>query len=228
MYIEEVQRILDKHGGYLEIVGVKAGTTKIPYRLHGDYFIENANMNKRTLKQAGNLMSNDPNAFNLALAERLKDFADKMGSEYAERAIAVIDKLEELDNLHASKQREKTADLMSYAARAYDSFEMCTLREVGDYLEAVGITAGVTSKPYPTWDKFIEILDINKPLLKQATKLMSKDYGTFTRVATKRLKYFAGEMGGEYAERVADVIDALAKLKSSTTKAYNPLKVFDL
>lgn len=34
-------------------------------------------------------------------------------------------------------------------------YEMRTLREVGDYLEAVGITAGVTSKPYPTSDKFI-------------------------------------------------------------------------
>lgn len=67
--------------------------------------------------------------------------------------------------------------------------------------------------PYPTTSKFIEIVDINKTRLKQAANLMSEDYGAFTRAATKRLKYFAGEMGGEYAERVADIIDALAKLK---------------
>lgn len=57
MHIEEVQKILNKHGGYLEMVGVEPGITKIPYRLHGDYFIEIANMNKRQLMQAGNLMS---------------------------------------------------------------------------------------------------------------------------------------------------------------------------
>ena len=213
MYIEEVQRILDKHGGYLEIVGVKAGITKIPYRLHGDYFIKIEHMNKRQLKQAGNLMSNDPNAFNLALAERLKDFIDDASDEYAERAIGIIDKLAELDNLNVGKQQEKEEYLKNYAAHIYDSFEMQTLREVGDYLRAVGVRAGVTSMPYPTTSKFIEIVDINKTLLKQAAKLMLEDYGAFTRAATKRLKYFVGEMGGEYAERVADVIDALAKLK---------------
>jgi hypothetical protein len=221
MYIEEVQRILDKHGGYLEIVGVKAGITKIPYRLHGDYFIEIANMNKRQLKQAGNLMSNNPSAFNLALAERLKDFVDDASDEYAERAISIIDKLAELDNLNVGEQRAKEAghkdtyiEAYEYhkAFNRYDSFEMQTLREVGDHLEAFGVRAGVTSPPYPRHD-FIEILDIDKPQLKQAANLMSKNYGTFTRVVTKRLKYFAGEMGGEYAERVADVIDALAKLK---------------
>lgn len=212
MYIEEVQKILDKHSSYLEIVGVKAGITKIPYRLHGNYFIKIARMNERQLKQAGSLMSNDPNAFNLALAERLKVFVDDASDEYAERAIGIIDKLAELDNLHAGEQLEKVADLENFAGRAYDSFEMQTLREVGDYLEAVGINAGVTYPPYPT-SEFIEILDVDKTLLKQAANLMSEDYGTFTRAATERLKYFAGEMGGEYAERVADVIDALAKLK---------------
>lgn len=212
MYIEEVQKILDKHSSYLEMVGVKAGITKIPYRLHGDYFIEIANMNKRQLRQAGNLMSNDPNAFNLALAERLKDFVNDASDEYAEHAIAVIDKLVELDNLYAGEQLEKVADLENFAGRAYDSFEMQTLREMSDYLKAVGINAGVTYPPYPT-SEFIEILDVDKTRLKQATKLMSEDYGTFTRAATKRLKYFAGEMGGEYAERVAEVIDALVKLK---------------
>lgn len=221
MYIEEVQKILDKHGGYLEIVGVKAGITRIPYRLHGDYFIEIANMNKRQLRQAGNLMSNDPNAFNLALAERLKDFVNDASDEYAEHAIAVIDKLVELDNLYAGKQHAKEAghkdtyvEAYEYykAFNRYDSSEMQTLREVGDYLGAVGVRAGVTSPPYPRHD-FIEILDIDKPQLKQAANLMSENYGTFTRAAAKRLKYFAGEMGGEYAERVADVIDALAKLK---------------
>ena len=221
MYIEEVQKILDKHGGDLEIVGVKAGITKIPYRLHGDYFIEITNMNKRQLKQAGNLMSNDPNAFNLALAERLKDFVNDASDEYAEHAIAVIDKLVELDNLYAGKQHAKEAghkdtyvEAYEYykAFNRYDSFEMQTLREVGDYLEAVGVRAGVTSPPYPT-DDFIEILDVDKPQLEQAANFMSKNYGTFTRAATKRLKYFASEMGGEYAERVAEVIDALAKLK---------------
>lgn len=213
MYIEEVQKILDMHSSYLEIVGVKAGITKIPYRLHGDYFLEIANMNKRQLMQAGNLMSNDSNAFNLALAERLKDFVNDASNEYTERAIGIIDKLAELDNLNVGKQQEEEGYLIkNYAARIYGSFEMQTLREVGDYLKAVGVRAGVTSPPYPTHD-FIEILDIDKPQLKQAANLMSENYGTFTRAATKRLKYFAGEMGGEYAERVADVIDALAKLK---------------
>lgn len=216
MHIEEVQKILNKHGGYLEMVGVEPGITKIPYRLHGDYFIEIANMNKRQLMQAGNLMSNNPNAFNLALAERLKDFVDEASDEYAE-----------LDNLHAGEQLEKVADLENFAGRACDSFEMHTLREMSDYLEAVGINAGVTYPPYPT-SEFIEILDVDKTLLKQATKLMSENYGTFTRAATKRLKYFAGEMGGEYAERVADVIDALTENKSSTAKARNPLNVFKM
>lgn len=213
MYIEEVQKILDKHGDYLEMVGVEPGIKEIPYRLHGNYFIKIEHMNKHLLRQAGNLMSNDPNAFNLALAERLKDFIDDASDEYAERAIGIIDKLAELDNLNVGKQQEKTEDLWSYAARAYDSFEMQTLREVGDYLRAVGVRAGVTSMPYPTTSKFIKIVDIDKPQLKQAANLMSENYGTFTRAATKHLKYFAGEMGGEYAERVADVIDALAKLK---------------
>lgn len=213
MYIEEVQKILDEHSSYLEMIGVEPGITKIPYRLHGDYFIEIANMNKRQLIQAGNLMSNDPNAFNLALAERLKDFVNDASDEYAERAIGIIGKLAELDNLNVGKQHEKEGYLKSYAAHIYDSFEMQTLREVGGYLEAVGVRAGVTSMPYPTTSKFIQIVDVNKTTLKQAANLMSANYGTFTRAATKRLKYFAGEVGGEYAERVADVIDALTKLK---------------
>ena len=213
MYIEEVQRILDKHSSYLEIVGIEPGIKEIPYRLHGNYFIKIEHMNKHLLRQAGNLMSNDPNAFNLALAERLKDFIDDASDEYAERAIGIIDKLAELDNLNVGKQQEKEEYLKNYAAHIYDSFEMQTLREVGDYLRGVGVRAGVTSMPYPTTSKFIQIMDINKTILKQATKLMSENYGTFTRAATKRLNHFAGEMGGEYAERVADVIDALAKLK---------------
>lgn len=213
MYIEEVQKILDKHSSYLEIVGVEPGIKEIPYRLHGNYFIKIEHMNEHLLKQVGNLMSNDPNAFNFALAERLKGFVDDASDEYAERAITVIDKLAELDNLNVGTQQEKEEYLKNYASHIYDSFEMQTLREVGDYLRAVGVRAGVTSMPYPTTSKFIEIVDINKTLLKQAAKLMSKNYGTFNRAATKRLKYFAGEMGGEYAERVADVIDALAKLK---------------
>ena len=224
MYIKEVQKVLNKHGGYLEIIGVKAGITKIPYRLHGDYFIEIANMNKRQLMQAGSLMSNDPNAFNLALAERLKDFVDEASDEYAERAIGIIDKLAELDNLHAGNQHEEAADLENYAAHIYDSFEMQTLREMSDYLKAVGVRAGVTSPPYPT-SKFIEILDVDKTLLKQAANLMSANYGTFTRAATDRLKYYSGEMGGEYAERVADVIDALTEIKNPASKARNPLTV---
>lgn len=227
MYIEKVQKILDKHGGYLKMVGVEPGITKIPYRLHGDYFIEIANMNKRQLRQAGNFMSNDPNAFNLALAERLKDFVDDASDEYAERAIGIIDKLAELDNLNVGKQHEKEEYLKNYATHIYDSFEMQTLREVGGSLKSVGIRAGVTYPPYPT-SEFIEILDVDKTLLKQAANLMSENYGTFTRAATKRLKYFSGEMGGEYAGRVADVIDALTEIKSSTAKARNPLNVFKM
>jgi hypothetical protein len=123
-------------------------------------------------------------------------------------------------------------------------YEMRTLREVGSYLRAVGITAVVTSKPYPTSDKFIEIVDINKPLLKQATTLMSEDSSTFTLAAAKRLKYFAGEMDSEYAECAAEVIAALAELdklhasiqrekkvagvKNAAAKAYNRLKMFSL
>lgn len=213
MYIEEVQKILDKHSSYLEIVGVEPGIKEIPYRLHGNYFIKIEHMNEHLLRQAGSLMSNDPNAFNLALAERLKDFVDDARDEYAYRAIGIIDKLAELDNLNVGTQQEKEEYLKNYASHIYDSFEMQTLREVGDYLGAVGVRAGVTSMPYPTTSKFIEIVDINKTRLKQAANLMSEDYGAFTRAATKRLKYFAGEMGGEYAERVADIIDALAKLK---------------
>lgn len=123
-------------------------------------------------------------------------------------------------------------------------YEMRTLREVGSYLRAVGITAVVTSKPYPTSDKFIEIVDINKPLLKQATTLMSEDSNTFTLAAAKRLKYFASEMDSEYAECAAEVIAALAELnklhasiqrekkvaglKNAAAKAYNRLKMFNL
>lgn len=118
-------------------------------------------------------------------------------------------------------------------------YEMRTLREVGDHLEAVGITAVVTSPPYP-WYDFIEIVDINKPQLKQATNLMSEDSSTFTLAAAKRLKYFAGEMDSEYAECAAEVIVALAELdklhaskqrekkvagfKNAAAKAYNRLK----
>ena len=123
-------------------------------------------------------------------------------------------------------------------------YEMRTLREVGSYLRAVGITAVVTSKPYPTSDKFIEIVDINKPLLKQAANLMSEDSSTFTLAAAKRLKYFAGEMDSEYAECAAEVIAALAELnklhasiqrekkvaglKNAAAKAYSRLKMFNL
>lgn len=228
MYIEEVQKILAKHSSYLKMVGIEPGITKIPYRLHGDYFIEIANMNKRQLMQAGNLMSNDPNAFNLALAERLKDFVDEASDEYAERAIGIIDKLAELDNLHAGNQHEEAADLENYAAHIYDSFEMQTLREMSDYLKAVGVRAGVTSMPYPTTSEFIEILDVDKTLLKQAANLMSANYGTFTRATTEHLKYFAGEMGGEYSERVADVIDALTEIKNPASKSRNPLNVFKM
>lgn len=123
-------------------------------------------------------------------------------------------------------------------------YEMRTLREVGSYLRAVGITAVVTPKPYPTSDKFIQIVDINKPLLKQATTLMSEDSSTFTLAAAKRLKEFAGEMDSEYAECAAEVIVALAELdklhasiqrkkkvaglKNAAAKAYNHLKMFSL
>lgn len=123
-------------------------------------------------------------------------------------------------------------------------YEMRTLREVGSYLRAAGITAVVTSKPYPTSDKFIKIVDINKPLLKQATTLMSEDSNTFTLAAAKRLKYFASEMDSEYAECAAEVIAALAELnklhasiqrekkvaglKNAAAKAYNRLKMFNL
>lgn len=123
-------------------------------------------------------------------------------------------------------------------------YEMRTLREVGSYLRAVGITAVVTSKPYPTSDKFIKIVDINKPLLKQATTLMSEDSNTFTLAAAKRLKYFASEMDSEYTECAAEVIAALAELnklhasiqrekkvaglKNAAAKAYNRLKMFNL
>lgn len=102
------------------MVGVEAGIKKIPYRLNGDYFLEAKQVNNRQLKQAGNLMSNDHHAFNLALAERLKGFAGEMGGEYAERAIEVIDKLAELDKVYASKQREKEmVKLKNAATNAY-------------------------------------------------------------------------------------------------------------
>lgn len=123
-------------------------------------------------------------------------------------------------------------------------YEMRTLREVGSYLRAVGITAVVTSKPYPTSDKFIQIVDMNKPQLEQAANLMSEDSSTFTLAAAKRLKEFAGEMDGEYAERSAEVIVALAELdklhasiqrkkkvaglKNAAAKAYIRLKMFNL
>lgn len=124
-------------------------------------------------------------------------------------------------------------------------YEMRTLREVGDDLETVGITAGVTSKPYPNSDKFIlQIVDMNKPQLEQAANLMSEDSSTFTLAAAKRLTEFAGEMDGEYAERSAEVIVALAELdklhasiqrkkkvaglKNAAAKAYSRLKMFNL
>lgn len=96
MYIKEVQKILNKHSSYLEIVGVKAGITKIPYRLHGDYFIEIANMNERQLEQAANLMSKNYSTFTRAATKRLKHFAGEMGGEYAERSAGVIDALAKL------------------------------------------------------------------------------------------------------------------------------------
>lgn len=120
MYIEEVQRILNKLGGYLKAVGVEAGITKIPYRLHGDYFLKIEDINKSQLKQAANLMSEDSSTFTLAAAKRLKDFAGEMDSEYAECAAEVIAALAELDKLHASKQREKkVAGFKNAAAKAY-------------------------------------------------------------------------------------------------------------
>lgn len=123
MYIEEVQGILNKLGGYLKIVGVKAGVERIPYSLHGNYFLKIEDIDKPLLKQAAGLMSNDHNTFNLALAQRLEHFASKMGGEYAERAIGVIDKLAELDNLHANKQCEKEGDLKNAAAKARNSLK---------------------------------------------------------------------------------------------------------
>lgn len=57
MYIEEVQAILRKLGGYLKVVGVEAGITRIPYRVHGDYFLKFEDINKPQLKQAAELMS---------------------------------------------------------------------------------------------------------------------------------------------------------------------------
>jgi hypothetical protein len=250
MYLKEVQAILNKLGGYLKTVGVEAGITTIPYRLHGDYFIKIKDINKPRLKQAANLMSNDHHAFNLAVTKHLKDFAGERGGEYAERAIDVIDKLAELDNLHATKHPAHvhggTPQNQGRDIWMYDSFAMTTLREVGDYLKSVGIRAGVTSPPSRTYDEFITIVDMDKSKLKQAAKLMSRDSGTFTLAATKRLKEFAGGMGGEYAERAADVIAALTELdnphasnqrekkveetKNSATKVHsrlNVLKIFN-
>lgn len=123
-------------------------------------------------------------------------------------------------------------------------YEMRTLREVGDYLEAVGITAVVTPKPYPASDKFIRIVDMNKPQLTQAANLMSEDSSAFNLAAAKRLKDFVGEMDGEYAECAAEVIVALAELDklhasiqrekkvaglmNAAAKAYSRLKMFNL
>lgn len=121
-------------------------------------------------------------------------------------------------------------------------YEKRTLHEVDGYLKAVGITACVSSTHYPTSKKFIRLVDADKLKLKQATSLMSEDSDTFTLAAAKRLKDFAGEMDGEYAERAADVIAALAELnklhariqrekkvagfKNAATKAYNRLNAF--
>ena len=80
MYIEEVQGILKKLGGYLKAVGIEAGIIEIRYRLHGNYFIKIEDINKPQLKQAADLMSNDHHAFNLALAKRLEHFAGKRGA----------------------------------------------------------------------------------------------------------------------------------------------------
>lgn len=123
MYIEEVQKILRKLGGYLKAVGIEAGIIEIRYRLHGNYFIKIVDMDKPQLKQAADLMSNDHNTFHLALAQRLEHFAGALGGEYAERAIDVIDKLAELDKLHASKQREKEVNLKNSAAKAHNSLK---------------------------------------------------------------------------------------------------------
>jgi hypothetical protein len=121
-------------------------------------------------------------------------------------------------------------------------YEKRTLHEVDGYLKAVGITACVSSIHYPTSKKFIRLVDADKLKLKQATSLMSEDSDTFTLAAAKRLKDFAGEMDGEYAERAADVIAALAELnklhariqrekkvarfKNAAAKAYNRLNAF--
>lgn len=88
MYIEEVEKILDKLGGYLKIVGVKAGITKIPYGLHGDYFLKIEDIDKPQLKQAAELMSNDHHAFNLALAKRLEYFAGERGGASMQNALS--------------------------------------------------------------------------------------------------------------------------------------------
>lgn len=128
MYIEEVEKILDKLGGYLKIVGIKAGITKIPYRLHGDYFLKIEDIDKPQLKQAANLMSEDSSTFTLAAAKRLKEFAGEMDGEYAERSAEVIVALAELDKLHASIQRKKkVAGLKNAAAKAYSRLKMFNL-----------------------------------------------------------------------------------------------------
>lgn len=128
MYIEEVQGILNKLGGYLKIVGVKAGVERIPYSLHGNYFFKIEDIDKPLLKQAAGLMSNDHNTFNLALAQRLEHFASEMDSEYAECAAEVIAALAELNKLHASIQREKkVAGLKNAAAKAYNRLKMFNL-----------------------------------------------------------------------------------------------------
>lgn len=88
MYIEEVQKILRKLGGYLKAVGVEAGITKIPHRLHGDYFLKIEDIDKPQLKQAADLMSNDHHAFNLALAKRLEHFAGKMGGASTQNTLS--------------------------------------------------------------------------------------------------------------------------------------------
>lgn len=132
MYIEEVQGILNKLGGYLKIVGVKAGITEIPYQLHGNYFLKIEDIDKSQLKQATNLMSEGSSTFTLAAAKRLKYFAGEMDSEYAECAAEVIVALAELDKLHASKQCEKkVAGFKNAATKAYNRlkgsvFNLCT------------------------------------------------------------------------------------------------------
>lgn len=125
MYIEEVEKILDELGGYLKIVGVKTGVRTIPYRLHGDYFIQIANANKCQLKQAASLMSNDHHAFHLALAQRLEHFAGEMGGEYAERATDIIAALAKLNEPHASKQHEEeVAGPKSAAAKVHSRLKV--------------------------------------------------------------------------------------------------------